>query len=124
MGQDIEEESWVIFYKLTSLQIHTCKFDISAMAEEAARRIKEDGHPQVFISSSAFKTECQTFEEVYKFSGKRAANIFIRMKSILSEMGYNYKKDYSFSSFEIQVVTDAEIDTPDYVKIEITSTSN
>jgi hypothetical protein len=124
LGQSFEEESWVIFYKLTSRQIHTCKFDISAMAEEAARRIKEDSHPQIFITSSAFKTESQTFEEVYKFSGKRAANIFIRMKSILSEMGYNYKEDYSFISFEIQVVTDAEIDIPDYVKIEITSTSN
>ena len=87
LGQSFEEENWVIFYKLTSRQIHTCKFDISAMAEEAARRIKEDSHPQIFITSSAFKTESQIFEEVYKFSGKRAANIFMRMKSILSDNG-------------------------------------
>ena len=124
LGQNIVEENWIAFYKLTPRQIHTYKFDISAMAEEVVRRIKEGDSPQIFITSSAFKTESQTFEEVNKFSGKRAANIFMRMKAALSSMGYNYKADYSFSSFEIQVVSDTEIETPDYVKIEITSTSN
>ena len=124
LGQNFEEENWYVFYKLTSRQIHTSKLDISAMVEEVARRVKEDGHPQISIATSAFKTESSAFEEVYKFSGKRAANIFMRMKSDLSTMGYNNKIDYSFSQFEIQVVTDTEIDIPDYVEIEITSTSN
>ena len=94
------------------------------MAEEVLRRIKEGDSPQILITSSAFKTESQTFEDVNVFSGKRAANIFMRMKAALSTMGYNYKVDYSFAPFEIQVVTDTEIDNPDYVKIEITSTAN
>jgi len=36
-------------------------------------------------------------------------------------MGYTNKVDYTFLPFEIKVVTDPDDDTPDYVKITITS---
>ena len=91
------------------------------MADEVVRRINEESHPQLFISSSAFRNETTSFEDANTLSGKRSANVFIRLKKILSSRGYKNKVDYTFSPFEINVVTDPDEDTPDYVTIHITS---
>jgi len=80
-----------------------------------------EGHPELLISSSAFRNETTSFEDANAFSGKRSANVFIRLKKLLSNKGYKNKVDYTFLPFEIMVVTDPDDDTPDYVKIQITS---
>jgi len=120
-GEAPEEEGWISVFKLNSLQIHTPDIDIPSMADEVVRRINEERHPQLFISSSAFRNETTSFEDANAFSGKRSANVFIRLKKILSNKGYKNKVDYTFLPFEIMVVTDPDDDTPDYVTIQITS---
>ncbi|MEZ7816624.1 MAG: hypothetical protein QMB07_00645, partial [Flavobacteriales bacterium] len=72
-------------------------------------------------SSSAFRNETTSFEDVNAFSGKRSANVFIRLKKILSDKGYKNAVDYTFLPFEIKVVTDPDDDSPDFVSIQITS---
>ena len=120
-GPSPEEESWISIFKLNPLQIHTPDIDIPAMADEVARRINAEGHPELLISSSAFRNETTSFEDANAFSGKRSANVFIRLKKLLSNKGYKNKVDYTFLPFEIMVVTDPDDDTPDYVKVQITS---
>ena len=120
-GQAPEEDTWISFFKLMSLQIHTPNIDISSMADEVVRRINEESHPQLFISSSAFRNETTSFEDANTLSGKRSANVFIRLKNMLSSQGYKNKVDYTFLPFEIKVVTDSGEDSPDYVTIHITS---
>jgi hypothetical protein len=131
-----EEEGWISVYNLKSRQIHTSDIDIPSMVDEVVRRINEEGHPQLFISSSAFRNEITPFEVAHAFSGKRSQNVKMRMEKILSEKGYKNKMDYTFLPFEIKVVTDPDDDSiekanlmeswedawqPDYVKILITS---
>jgi len=120
-GPSPEEESWISVFKLNSLQIHTPGIDITSMANEVLRRINEERHPELLVSSSAFRDETTSFEDANAFSGKRSANVFIRLKKILLNMGFTNKVDYTFLPFEIKVVTDPDDDTPDYVKITITS---
>tara|TARA_B100000767_G_C19770897_1_gene539947 strand:- start:1351 stop:3459 length:2109 start_codon:yes stop_codon:yes gene_type:complete len=120
-GPSPEAESWISVFKLNSLQIHTPGIDITSMANEVLRRINEERHPELLVSSSAFRDETTSFEDANAFSGKRSANVFIRLKKILLNMGYTNKVDYTFLPFEIKVVTDPDDDTPDYVKITITS---
>jgi hypothetical protein len=91
------------------------------MADEVVRRINEERHPQLSISSSAFRNETTSFEDVNAFSGKRSANVFIRLKKVLSDKGYKNAVDYTFLPFEIKVVTDPDDDSPDFVSIQITS---
>jgi len=121
LSQLPEEKIWILFSNLTSRQIHTPDIDIPSMADEVIRRINEERHPQLFISSSAFRNETTSFEDANAFSGKRSANVFIRLKKILSNMGYKNTVDYTFMPFEIKVVTDPDDDSPDYVTIKITS---
>ena len=116
-----EPGKWMIFYKLKSRIIHHSRLDVSSMVDEVVRLIDNDLHPKILVSSSALRKETTSFEEDYVFSGKRSSNIFLRMKSMLSDMGYIYKVDYTFFHFKIHVVTDTGIEVPDYVKIEITS---
>jgi hypothetical protein len=116
-----EEEGWISVYNLKSRQIHTSDIDIPSMVDEVVRRINEEGHPQLFISSSAFRNEITPFEVAHAFSGKRSQNVKMRMEKILSEKGYKNKMDYTFLPFEIKVVTDPDDESPDYVKIQITS---
>ena len=120
-GQAPEEDTWISFFKLKPLQIHTPDIDITSMADEVIRRINEESHPQLFISSSAFRNETTSFEDANTLSGKRSANVFIRLKKMLSSQGYKNKVDYTFLPFEIKVVTDSGEDSPDYVTIHITS---
>jgi len=120
-GQAPEEDTWISFFKLKSLQIHTPDIDITSMADEVVRRINEKSHPQLFISSSAFRNETTSFEDANTLSGKRSANVFIRLKNMLSSQGYKNKVDYTFLPLEIKVVTDSGEDSPDYVSIHITS---
>ena len=121
LDQVPEPGKWMIFYKLKPRIIHHSRLDISLMVDEVVRLINNDLHPKILVSSSAFRKEGTSFEEDYVFSGKRSSNIFLRMKSMLSDMGYIYKVDYTFFHFKIHVVTDTGIEVPDYVKIEITS---
>ena len=116
-----EEEGWISVYNLKSRQIHTSDIDIPSMVDEVVRRINEEGHPQLFISSSAFRNEITPFEDANAFSGKRSNNVKLRMEKILSEKGYKNEMDYTFLPFEIKVVTDPDDESPDYVKIQITS---
>jgi hypothetical protein len=120
LGQ-VPEEGWISVFNLNSRQIHTSDIDIPSMADEVVRRINEEGHPQLSISSSAFRNETTSLENANTFSGKRSANVFIRLKKILSDKGYKNAVDYTFLPFEIKVVTDPDDDSPDYVSIQITS---
>jgi len=116
-----EEEGWISFCNLNSRQIDRPEIDISSMVDEVVRRINEEGHPQLSISSSAFRNKITSFEDANVLSGKRSNNILMYMEPILSKKGYKNKVDYTFLPFEIKVVTDPDDESPDYVKIQITS---
>lgn len=116
-----EDEGWISVSNLNSRQIHTSDIDIPSMADEVVRRINEERHPELSISSSAFRNETTSIEDAKTLSGKRSANVFIRLKKVLSDKGYKNAVDYTFLPFEIKVVTDPDDDSPDYVTIQITS---
>ncbi|MGY8884686.1 MAG: hypothetical protein ACKVKI_04150, partial [Flavobacteriales bacterium] len=121
LGQMPEDEGWISVFNLTSRQIHTSNIDIPSMADEVVRRINEERHPELSISSSAFRNETTSIEDANTLSGKRSANVFLRLKKILSDKGYKNAVDYTFLPFEMKVVTDPDDDSPDYVSIQITS---
>jgi hypothetical protein len=121
LNQVAESEGWIVFHEFNPRIIHHTRLDISSMVDEVVRLITNDLHPKILVSSSALKKQTTTFEDDYVFSGKRSSNIFLRMKSMLSDRGYIYKVDYTFFNFKINVVTDTGIEMSDFVKIQITS---
>lgn len=119
LGGGLELDNWNVFYDLTPQQIHTGKIDISAMCHEVITRIESGLFPELFISSSASKSENRSTKETHDFSGKRSANIYMRLKAMLSVKGYTNSVDYSFLPFEINVASNEQEEVPDFVRIEI-----
>ncbi|PCJ80479.1 MAG: hypothetical protein COA49_08385 [Bacteroidetes bacterium] len=119
LGEKEELDNWVVFYELTPKQIHAEKLDIDEIAIEVIRRIKLGLHPKVFISSSAKESSNRSLSQTHEFSGKRCANIYLRLKALLLEKGYTNKSEYSFLNFDIKESSGLENEIPDFVRIEI-----